>query len=98
MTVGGRMIGRLPSVSSTFRPGKRPFASTYPEATPVIPAITVAGEGDAQRKQERARDDIPVGDVAGQEVGHPNPSPKPTSSVTAIAAAFCCMPERSARK
>ncbi len=43
MTVGGRMIGRLPMVSSTSRPGKRPLASTYPEATPVIPAITVAG-------------------------------------------------------
>ena len=30
-------------VSSTFRPGKRPLARTYPEATPVIPAISVAG-------------------------------------------------------
>ena len=30
-------------VSSRSRPGKRPFASAYPEATPATPAITVAG-------------------------------------------------------
>ena len=63
------MIGRLPIVSSTSRPGKRPLASTYPEATPVVPAITARSKRNAQRKKERARNDIPVSDVARQEVG-----------------------------
>ena len=58
-------------------------------------------ERDAQRKQERARNDIPVGDVAGHEVGDTEPEPKADQHddrddgsllLACRASARCCAP------
>ena len=76
MTVGGRMIGRLPMRLEQVPAREATLGQHVPRGDSGDPGDHRRRDGDAQREQERPRDDPPVRDGAGQEVGDPEPEPE----------------------
>ena len=81
-------------VSSMFRPGKRPLASAYPEAIPVIPAISVAGTATCSEIRNGPETTPQYAIAPAMRWATPNPSPKPTSTAATMTCGLLLTSER----
>ena len=73
MTVGGRMSGRLPSGLEHVPAREATLGEGVPRGDSRDPRDERRRDRDPQRDQEGTRDDAPVRDRAGHEVGDPEP-------------------------